>query len=507
MATPNKRLFLGFLAVIVAILISASLIARSIDLSPYISKIESAALEAGIPLRIDGDIHLSLIPSPGIEVDEVYIQLGHKSRVSIDELHVHFSIWPLFDRELRITNIQLNKPSANLAQLSFSLPKSRASESATAQDSKSFNVTVARDAKVVISNGELKFKKIGSPRHIVVKDLAIRTTFRSSKTSESESLRINELRPSGRLSASMIKGKYAAVENVRAKINLERGRLDITDISGTVFGGRFSAVVGLNNLTPPLSGDVSLKLEDIDVAKSTINRTKSQLVDGKLALDSRIKWKGTKIPEIIRSMTGEIGMTGENLRLRAIDIDKALERIENTKRLNLTDLGALFYLGPLGAVATKGYQYSELLKTRDAQPGTIDHLISKWKIGDGRATVTDVALTTPNNRIAIKGSVNLVDEKFENLAFSVVDEKGCGIMAQQINGPFNNPKPSAVRSIRSVGRPFLDALREPIKRLTGTDCTVFYTGSLKHPEADKLPQQKSLISDTLQSIGISSGDN
>lgn len=488
MQKRNKKLITGFIAVIVFILISASLIARSIDLAPYKSKIESAALEAGIPVRIDGAMHLSLIPSPGIEISEVYIELGHKSRVAIDKLLVHFAIWPLFDKEFRISNIRIEKPFADLAQLSFSLRKSRVPEPATTQDSKPFNVTVAKDAKVIVSDGELKIKKIGSPRHIIVKGLAIRTTFRSSKTSKSESLRIDELRPSGRLSASMIKGKYAAVENVRAKINLERGRLDITDISGTVFGGRFSAVVGLNNLTPPLSGDVSLKLEDIDVAKSTVNRTKSQLVDGKLALDSRIKWKGTKIPEIIRSMTGEIGMTGENLRLRAIDIDMALERIENTKRLNLTDLGAYFYLGPLGAVATKGYQYSELLKTRDSQPGTISYLISNWKIKAGRATASDVALTTPNNRIAIKGSVNFVDEKFENLAFSVVDEKGCGIMAQQIDGPFTKPKLSDVRSIRSVGRPFRDALREPIKKLTGTDCTVFYTGSLKHPEANKPPQ-------------------
>jgi len=463
------------------ILAIATLVARNIDLAPYKPQIEAAALESGIRLRIDGDMYLSLLPYPGIEVNEVYLDLGPRNRLTMDVLSVQFAMWPLLNKEFRITKILLKRPVAKLAQLSMSFPKSRVSIAGNKQASTGFGITVAKDAQIVFRSGEITYKKIGSPWYVKAEDVAMKMWFRANKISDSDSLDLDELRPAGRLSARLVRGMQAVAENVKARIKIEKGKMEVSDIAGELFGGKLSANIRLKDMASTLSGALDLQLTDIDIAKSTVNLENSQLLGGRLTLNSRLSWKDTKLPKMLRTLQGEVNLGGRDLQLRGLDIDKALERIEKARRFNLTDLGAFFYLGPLGAVATKGYAYVELLQTRDNPPGKIIRLVSNWTIDKGRATATDVALATPINRLAIKGQVNLVSAQFENLAFSVVDEKGCGIMGQEINGPFSKPTSSKLRKIRSMGEPFRDALRQPARILSRDNCKVFYSGSLPHP--------------------------
>jgi AsmA protein len=173
-------------------------------------------------------------------------------------------------------------------------------------------------------------------------------------------------------------------------------------------------------------------------------------------------------------------LSGTDLTLEMGNLDEKFSRYESSQNFNLIDVGAFFLAGPLGTAVTKGYNFATVLQTTQGST-PVPTLISHWHIEQGVAHATDVAMATPKNRVAMKGSLNFVDKSFEDVTIALLDEEGCSRVEQKIHGPFAAPQIEQPNVLISLAGPVTRLLRSA-KNLVGGKCAAFYTGSVAAPE-------------------------
>jgi AsmA protein len=164
-----------------------------------------------------------------------------------------------------------------------------------------------------------------------------------------------------------------------------------------------------------------------------------------------------------------------------MDLDKVLSTYKSSQQFHLVDIAAFFVAGPLGAVALKGYRYGDIYYQAQGGQGTITQFISHWKIQNGEADATDCALATHHNRVALKGKLDLVRERYDKVTVAILDENGCAIFKQAVSGSFDSPQIGTVSAIESLAGPLLDLYRKAKRFVQGDKCEVFYNGSVQQP--------------------------
>ena len=97
------------------------------------------------------------------------------------------------------------------------------------------------------------------------------------------------------------------------------------------------------------------------------------------------------------------------------------------------------------------------------------------------ADATDCALATQHNRVALKGKLNLVSERYDNVIVALLDDKGCAKFKQGISGPFGSPQIGAVSAVESLAEPIFNLYRKAKRFIQGGKCEVFYNGSVQQP--------------------------
>jgi len=184
--------------------------------------------------------------------------------------------------------------------------------------------------------------------------------------------------------------------------------------------------------------------------------------------------------EMKRTANGEVSLRGENLTLDGVDLDRKVSRFEASQSFNLVDVGAFFIAGPFAPLITKGYDFAGLFKGSGGS-SRIRALVSDWKVERGIARAKDVAMATNENRIALTGSLDFVNERFDDVTVAVVDGEGCAKVHQKIRGPFRKPEVEEARFLQTVAGPVLKLFKQA-KKLFGGQCEVFYAGSVAPPE-------------------------
>jgi AsmA protein len=132
--------------------------------------------------------------------------------------------------------------------------------------------------------------------------------------------------------------------------------------------------------------------------------------------------------------------------------------------------------GPLGAIVSHGYDQLEALEKMMAATGdsTIKQVVSDWKVANSVFTAADVAFSTQRNRVAVKGSLDIPNKKFNSVTIAVVDPDGCIVNSETVNGSFENPE---VKDVGIIQR----TLIIPLKKWLNPECQFFYNGKVLHP--------------------------
>ncbi|MBI5102642.1 MAG: AsmA family protein, partial [Nitrospirae bacterium] len=207
----------------------------------------------------------------------------------------------------------------------------------------------------------------------------------------------------------------------------------------------------------------------------------NKVIGGKGDLTASLTMKEKGHRDLMLSLDGTFSLSGDNLVMHTMDLDKVLSSYETSQKFNLVDLGAFFIAGPFSTLAIKGYRYGDVYNQTKRGEGAITRFISHWKLNDGVADATDCALATKNNRIALKGRLDLVNERYDNVIVALLDDRGCVKLKQGISGPFGSPSVGAVSAAGSFAAPVSNLFRSAIRFIQGGRCEVFYDGAVKQP--------------------------
>ena len=224
-----------------------------------------------------------------------------------------------------------------------------------------------------------------------------------------------------------------------------------------------------------------LNVSKLDFEKLQESFAVERLIGGKGDLVASLTVKEKEGRSLIKGMNGTLSLRGDNLITYTVDLDKALSSYEASQTFNLVDVGAFFIAGPLGSAALKGYRYGDVYYQTKGGQGTITQFVSQWKIKDGVAEATDCALATHHYRVALKGKLNLVSERYDNVIVALLDDKGCAQLKQSISGSFGAPQVGVVSAVESLADPILHLYRKTKRFVQGGKCEVFYNGTVEQP--------------------------
>lgn len=211
--------------------------------------------------------------------------------------------------------------------------------------------------------------------------------------------------------------------------------------------------------------------------------SQKEFLKGDISYTLDLATKGSSWAEVRGNLGGTIDIAGDSLDLVGIDVDDALTKFEKSQKFNLTDLGAVVLIGPVGIVATKGSDFVALatLDVSNRKHTPIRKLVARWKLDHLVLQSTDVAFATPKNRIAINGAIDFNRDSIPGIQVAVVDKNGCSLMDQKLYGKF-----SAVQTGKlNVAKTLLGSVINFVDALVGKDCQPVYQGEVKAPNAAK----------------------
>lgn len=453
-----------------------------VDVNAYKPRIEAAVADAlGMELRIQGKAALRLVPSVGISVADIRVRNRGTELVKLGSLRIGVKLVPLLSRELRITEFVLEKPDVLIekgkdGKFNFETPPRAARPASSAGETTALFVrnSAIRGGRFVYVD-----RNTGSRVELDGVDLAVRDLSLGGKAGSGL---VKTLSFTGDLGIAGFRAGNVSASDVRASVKAANGVFRVSPLTMRMFGGS-----GKGEIDADLSGDSNavkvrytlsgFRAED---ALSTVSRKNT--VSGPLSLSPDLSFRGKNADAMIRSMSGTVSLRGENLAVRGLDIDELLTKISQSRNVGIADVGAFVLAGPLGTLATKGFEAGGIYTSTHGGETRITRLVSDWAVSGGVAEARDVAFATRKNRIALKGRLDIANGRFAGVTVASLDEKGCAKLRQGINGPFKDPKLDKVSTLQSAAAPILGLFAETKKLLARGECEPFYTGTVAHPK-------------------------
>ncbi len=292
---------------------------------------------------------------------------------------------------------------------------------------------------------------------------------------------IKDISFTGNLDCKEIQKKNLNIGNIKSPVKMAKGVIFLAPLTVDIFGSKGEGDVTVDKSEVDAMYKISLRVSKLDFATLEESFGTKKIIGGKgdLYAAVTIKEKGSRT--LMSSMDGIFSLRGDNLVIYTMDLDKVLSSFETSQKFNLVDVGAFFIAGPLSTVALKGYRYGDVYNQTRGGQGSITQFNSHWKIKKGVADASDCALATHHNRVALKGKLDLLNERYENVTAALLDDKGCATFKQGISGPFGSPKVGAVSAVESLAGPISNLYRKAKRFVQGGKCDVFYNGAVKQP--------------------------
>jgi AsmA protein len=307
----------------------------------------------------------------------------------------------------------------------------------------------------------------------------IRLAINDLSTAEASGTTVQRIAFTGDLQCKEVRKGNVVLGNVKSRVKAAQGVISLAPFVMDIFGstGEGSASIDRSKSDPVYK--IDMKVAKLDFEKLEGAFGAKRVIGGKGDLTASLTMKGQGRHRLLSSMDGTFALRGDNLVLYSMDLDKVLTSYETSQEFDLVDLGAFFIAGPLSNLALKGYRYGDVYSQTRGGQGTITRFVSHWKIRNGVADATDCALATQHHRIALKGRLDLVNKRYEDVVVALLDDKGCAKFKQSISGPFSSPHIGNVSTFETLAGPIYNLYRKAKRFVEGDRCEVFYRGAVQ----------------------------
>jgi len=462
--------------IVLLIVIAAIAAVLLFDINSYKSKIETVSSEAtGLDVRIKGRMGLSFFPF-GISAKDIHVANKGSEILFLESLKLRAELIPLLKKQLKVTACELIKPAVTIvkdAEGKYNF------ESTKKISTIGWPGTASGLNELKLSKGALVYLDKKTDEKTELKEINMAT--RDLSMAGTSGGIIKNVSFTGSFNCKEVLQKDLRIENLKGPMKADKGVFSLKPLTMDVFGGKGEGDFTADESPADPAYKLNLKVSKLDFEKLEEFFGTKKVIGGKgdLSASLTVKEKGRR--NLMSNLDGTFSLRGDNLVSYSMDLDKLLSTYETSQQFHLVDLAAYFFVGPFGSVALKGYRYGNLYYQTQGGRGTITQFISHWEIKNGEADATDCALATHHNRVALKGKLNLVRERYDKVTVALLDDKGCAIFAQTISGSFGSPQIGTESAIKSLAGPILDLYRKAKRFVQAGKCEVFYNGSVQQP--------------------------
>jgi len=506
-----KRVLIIFILLVVLIL-SGSVIFLWVGLEPAINRFKPV-IETRIShlikkeTRIDGRIQLSLYPHIKITAHDLKIKTAKKPFFSAKTLVIICENWPLQKGTLSISAISAGGPRLHIQpglKETYRVPPKKPVPFYTKYvTSLVFVVLNGISGQPLLGKGPpLKAIKIGQvsleqgdfsivnkKRKRIVALEGIQLTLDGLHLKDFADLKkgwrhlLKALPFTGKASAKDVHLPKLNLSNLQFQAHNQAGRLRFSQVKAKPITGSASGLILVDTQNPQMGYQINLELSALKLPP-LLRLFKSKMkATGRLDVEIKVTSQGKSVKSLLKTLNGQLDLKGNNLTFSNLDIDAILENYEKSQAMDLFDLTAVVLFGPLGFVATKSFDASNIvLQGTGKGKSAIPNLRFDWKIKQGIAESVDVAFATLKHRVAAKGKLDLKKLEYNEVKIALLNKKGCIEYSQTINGPLKKPEVNSMSYVGKVLVSPITTLAKKVKGLFTDKCDLFYEGAVLHPK-------------------------
>lgn len=446
-----------------------------LDLNAYKPRVESAASEAfGMEVRIAGDLGIGLFPGLRVTLEDVRIRNRGTELLKAEKVGIGLDMLALFNKSVRIRTVVLGRPTLSFERDRNGRFNFEKSEQAPRP------LPRLTPARVSFSDGTLSYVDRQSGRNIE----AVGCGLDAHRLQISDSGRPGILRNLD-IVAEIVCGTVRTREHVASDLNVtvdgQNGVFDLKPFTMRVYDGQGAGSVraDLTDAVPRYHVSYTLSQFRVDAFLKTLSPR--HVPEGSMDLSANLSMQGNTVKDMRPTLQGQVTLRGKNLILNGRDLDQVFDRFESSQTFNLVDAGAFFFAGPVGLAVTKGYNFASILQDSEGR-SEIRTLVSDWKVERGVARSQDVAMATNQNRVALRGGLDFVNERFDDVTVALIDDKGCIRVKQTIHGAFKKPVVEKPSTLKALSGPVVKLFKQVGRLFPGGECEVFYAGSVASPK-------------------------
>ena len=470
-----SRIVVVAAAAIVGIAVATLLSRLSLNAGAWRSQFETAASDPlGLRVSVAGRFAIGFTGDLLIVMNDVHVRNSDGAEVlSAERASVAIAALPLLVHQRRVRRIALEQPRVYIERgrdgiLNWSRREKPRGE-----------LPILANAGLSLRKGIVRYRDVTSGARVEANAVNLEVLgLRHTDSAGASPVARYSYR--AKLACEDIRIGSVLVGDVSTVARSKDGILTLDPIAMRIFGGWGSAAVRaeLSERVPRYRVRLSLSRFRVEECLRTLSP--DTIATGAMDLSATLSMTGRAPADWTRSLAGELTLRGQELWLHGHDLDEEFSRFESSQNLNLVDVGSFFLVGPLGVAVTKGYDFARLLR-QSGGATRIGALVSSWGVEGGGMEARDVALATAKNRIALQGTLDLVNQRFEDVSVALVDKEGCAKVRQELHGTFQKPelkKPTVLMSLLGPARKVYTRAKD----LLPGPCTTFYSGSVAPPE-------------------------
>jgi len=435
-----------------------------------VQRLVSEAL--GMEVNVKGAVNIGFVPRLHVAMHDVQIRNRGSEIATAAQATVGIEFLALLHNEVRMDSVALKQ-----ARISIERQKDGRFNFETGPDPAAAPLATSV-ATVSLSDTTLVYtdRRSGDSLEADACEVDLRQL---TLTPNAGSTRRRNLSLTGTLACAETRAAGLVLSDLKSSIDGKNGVFDFKPVTMRILGGQGSGSVQADFSAAAPTYRIKVALSKFQLAQLFKTMSATNVGEGSMDFSATLSMRGMTSQEMLRSTGGQASLSGHDLTLGIGDIDAMLSRYKSSQSFNLVDVGAVLFAGPFGLIVTKGYSFASNFEDSGGS-SVIRTLVSDWRIERGSAQAKDVAMATKENRIALKGELDLVNGRFHDVTVAVVDADGCSTVQQKISGPFDKPIVEKPAVLASLAGPVRKLFRQA-ESLLGGQCDVFYAGSVASP--------------------------
>ncbi len=298
---------------------------------------------------------------------------------------------------VRNVNMRFTQNSVNLTNLAASLGSTNANGNLSVANFQTPRLTFALSADKINVNELEKITAgtVGPPPHPKKADASwsLVPSANATPTPAAQPSLLASATGNGTLAVGTIIYDKTVLSNVRSNVTLNRGVVQLSPLTGNVYGGQLAGTINIDTRPAVSAFAVNAKLSNVDNDQmlSALSNVKDTIY-GTVAANLNVSFSTPPSGDVTPTLNGTLGINLTNGKITKIDLLNELSKI-----------------GKFSGGAAKGYT-------------SISHLTGTLDIRNGVANTNDLKAAMDGGTMGATGAINLVNQALNLHVTAVLDK-------------------------------------------------------------------------------------